>query len=337
VPVTNYEPPRTILPELGRSLLRHPDAADVLLAATKRDPQTLGEVSFAQAVFKHAGAPMLPVLHKALASPDRVVRSNAARACGAIAHPSSVSHLIKALDLESGLARASIVWALGELKATESLPLLAKLYVDARNDEKRRAGSGFRAAQAQAEVRGHYDSIRDLEAVRSDWDELKAAAAPKPTDPRRDEELLEPRHILEAVRKIGPAASQDFYRALAGEKDIEGRREAALQLAEGGKDDLDTNIVVLRQLLADGEVSVRIRAAGSLLILKQDIAQRPILEWLTSPNDWEKAHTLEQLDRVKDGSLLRFARDAIQAIANDAGIHYETRAAARRLAQSRLP
>ncbi|MBM4035256.1 MAG: hypothetical protein FJ291_26225 [Planctomycetes bacterium] len=334
IPDEDHAPRQAILKELGKSLLKHPEAADMLLKAYDPQPSSRGQVRFAQAVFAYAGPTMVPTLHKALASPDRVVRSNAARACGQMGDPSSIPHVLKALDLESGLARASIVWALGKLKAKEALPHLARFYVDARNDERRRAGSGFRGAQAQAAIQAQYDSISNLDAVGADWDEVKSAATPKPIDPQRHEDLLRPDHILAAVREIGPAASQDFYRALAGERDAEGRCEAAIQLAQGGKDDLDRNLVVLRQLLADAEISVRVRAAASLLILKQDIAQRTILEWLTSPNDWEKAHTLEQLGRVKDASLLRFARDAIQAIANDPNIHYETRAAAQRLAQS---
>ena len=100
--------------------------------------------AIAQAVFKSAGKDLLPVLHRSLASTNRVVRSNAARACGAIGDPSSIPRLVQALDMESGLARASIVWALGELKAREALPELFHLYTDTRNDEQnRRGGAGF--------------------------------------------------------------------------------------------------------------------------------------------------------------------------------------------------
>ena len=336
IPADDYEPRRAILKSLGKSLLRHPGAADVLLKAYDHDPHSWGQMRFAQGVFRHAGKPILPTLHKALASPDRVVRSNAARACGAIGDPSSIPRLITALGLESGLSRASIVWALGELKAIEALPHLARLYVDARNDEKRRRGAGFRGAQSQAEIRAHYDSIRNIDAVGTEWNELKAAAAPKPVDPRRNEELLRPRHVLDAVGRIGPAAAQGFYRALAGEKDAEGRCEAAIHLAEGGKDDLQKNLPILRNLLADPEAAVRIRAAVSLLILGQELAQRPILEWLASPNDWEKLHTLKQLQRVRDASLLQFARRPIETIARDPTANRYAREAARQIASASL-
>jgi len=291
-------------------------------------------VRFAQAVFKYAGKEMLPPLHEALSSGDRVVRSNAARACGAIGDSSSIPHLIEALDLESGLSRASIVWALGELKAKEALPHLAKFYVDARNDEKRRRGAGFRASQASGVISAHYDIIRDLDAIGSEWDELKAISRPKPVDPRKYEELLEPRHILEAVSKIGPTASQEFYRALAGEKDAEGRREAAIHLSECNEDDIEKNLIILRNLLADTDNFVRMRAAVSLLILEQEVAQRPILEWLSSPNFWEKRKILEQLARVKESEQLSFARKQIEAIAADKTIDVEIKKLAQRLLAS---
>ena len=80
------------------------------------------------------------------------MRSNAARALGAIRDRRSIEPLIEALDLESGLSRRSIVWALGELRAEAALPRLAKLYVDARNDERRGAHAGFRFSQTTVDT-----------------------------------------------------------------------------------------------------------------------------------------------------------------------------------------
>ena len=94
------------------------------------------------------------------------------------------------------------------------------------------AGAAVPHAAGEAGGVGLYAVGEHLEAVGADWDEMKAAAAPKPVDPRRNEVLLRPRHVLEAVRKIGPAAAQEFYRTRAGERDREGRQEAAERLAE---------------------------------------------------------------------------------------------------------
>ena len=329
--IRSYDNETKVYPHLGEALRRHPQAAQLLLTAN--DPRTGGVSNrdFARHIFRFAGKEMLPVLHEALASKDRVVRSNAARACGSIADPSSIPHLIKALDLESGLSRASIVWAFGELKAREALPELVKLYVDARNDEERRRGSGFRAAQSSASIQAHYDSLRNLDAVGADWNELEAAALPKPVDPRANEDLLSPEHVLEAVRKIGPVAAQDFYRALAGEKDSRARMEAAERLAEGGPEDREKNLPILRNLLADNDVSVRMTAAVSLLVFRQKLAERPVIEWLDSPTDWERRAILKQLVRIKDPARLSFARARIEACARDQSLHRETHKAARAL------
>jgi HEAT repeat protein len=311
----NYDFKSTVFPSLGEALCRHPEAAKILLAARDSQRYETSRRDFARDVFRCAGKEILPVLHQALKSLDRVVRSNAARGCGAIGEPSSIPLLLKALNLESGLSRASIVWALGALKAREALPALAALYVDAVNDERRRAGSGFRQAQSQAEMAVHYTSLSNLDALGTEWDELRAAAEPRGIDPRRDEELLEPRHVLEAVRAIGPAAAQDFYRALAGAKDPDARREAATALAECEPAERERNATVLKNLLADADELVRVRAAVSLLIMGDEApARAPLLEAL-AVDPWKQGIALNELNRVKDAARLDFARPAIEALA----------------------
>jgi HEAT repeat protein len=329
--IRNYDNETKVFPQLGEALRRHPEAASRLLTAY--DNRTGGNSSrdFAEHVFRFAGKEMLPILHKALASDDRVVRSNAARACGAIADSSSIAPLIRALDLESGLARASIVRALGQLKAQEALSHLAGLYVDAQNDEKRRRGTGFLAAQSQAESRAQYDSIGNLDALGSDWDELTASSLKPPVDPQRNEELLSPRIILDAVAAIGPATAQEFYRTLAGEKGTEARAEAAARLAECGPTDAGKNVVILKNLLADRDAIVRVPAAVSLLILRQETGQPSILEWLERGERWERLRTVRELRRVSDPALLAFARSALLALSTDPKADGETRAAAKGL------
>ncbi len=323
--VRNDDNETKVFPQLGESLRRHPESAALLLAAYDPGAGNTAGRDFAQDVFRFAGKDLLPILHRALADKDRVIRSNAARACGAIGDPASIKPLIAALDLESGLARASIVWALGQLKAQGALPLLATLYADARNDEKRRRGTGFLAAQSQAEVRAQYDAISNLDALGGDWDELTESALTPPVDPRRTEELLSPHAILDAVAKIGPAAAQAFYRALAGEQDIEARVEAAARLAQCRPEDVEENATILKNLLADTEVAVRIPAAVSLLILAPDSARSPILAWLEKGERWEKRGILMELRRINDRALLAFARPAIVAAVDAPDNDGETR------------
>jgi hypothetical protein len=105
-PLEGYDNRTTVFPPLGESLRRHPEAAEILLGTAADD---MIKASFVRDVFRFAGKPMLPILHQALSSDDRVVRFNAARGCGAIGDPSSIPFLLKALDMESGLDRKSVV------------------------------------------------------------------------------------------------------------------------------------------------------------------------------------------------------------------------------------
>lgn len=328
-PPNLYPPGETeyasVLGDLGRSLLTHPDAVATLLRAREA-----AGILFTEAVFRHAGKGMLPALHDSLRSMDRIVRSNAARACGALGDASSIAPLLRALDLESGLSRASIVRALGALKAREALPALAGLWAEAQSDERRRRGVGFRGSQSGAEASAQYASIANLDALGAEWTELKQAALLPSDNPSPYENRLTPRMILEAVRAIGPTVSQDFYRTLAGNKETNARTEAAARLAECAPSDAGRNVVILKNLLADPEVSVQISAAVSLLILEQDLARAPLLGWLAG-KQWEQRRAVMELSRVTDPSRLDFARDALRAIAEGGTMDREVRSAAKAL------
>ena len=58
-----------------------------------------------------------------------------------------------------------------------------------------------------AQVKSHFESLRNLDSISTDWDELTQPTGPAPIDPRRHEKLLSTQMILEAVRKIGPSAA----------------------------------------------------------------------------------------------------------------------------------
>ena len=314
-----------VMKSLGESVRKHPAAVAVLLKAYD-DTKGEGHIRFAQDVLGHAGKDILGELHKALAGDDRVIRSNAALACGAVGDPSSIDPLIQALDLESGLARASIVWALGELKAAKAADRLAALYQDALRDQKRRSGSGYRGAQQASAMAAQYETIENLDSISAQWDELKASAQPAPIDPRRNETLLEPARILEAVKKIGPEASQGWYRGLAAAEDDDSRLEAAQRLADGAPADAPKNVSILRNLINDGNGHIRIAAAVSLLMLHQDDMQKPILDWLKTDQDGLVA--MQQLRRVADARKLAFCRDVLEELASKKNpVEYSQRAA----------
>lgn len=323
---------KKVFPALGESLLRHPAAVDVLLKA--RDDRREGHYQrrdFARDVFQATGKVLLPKLHAALKSDDRVIRSNAARACGAIGNESSVAPLLKAVDLESGLSRASIVWALGELKAKRALPVLANLYAEAKREEQRQSRSGAYGAQQVAAVTSQYERLSNLESLSTEWDELKAATLAPPVDPENQEELLQPQHLLEAVAKIGPELSQEFYRTVAAAKDSFARAEAAVFLAAGSDQDRAKNLVLLKNLLTDADLEVRLRAAVSLILLGELTGRGVVVEALNSKNDWEQRHALRQLLRLMKPDQRAFAKTRIEAIAADLKAHEETRRLATQL------
>lgn len=316
LPADDYEPRQRIFRELGVSLRRRPGAARVLLAAY--DAQSYAaRVRFSQEVFRCAGRELLPVLHDALRSDDRVARSNAARACGAIGDASSVEPLIAALDLESGLSRASIVWALGELRDPRALPHLRTIYSDARNDEARRGGAGFRHAQSVAAAESRARALADLDPGGWTYGELPVRPPSAPIDPRRNEELLEPRHVLDAVAKIGGAPAQEFFRSIAGKEDPTGRWAAARHLRSADPRQVELNLPILRNLMSDDSSATAVAAAVSLLVLGQAEAEEPILAWLESRDRHLKHQTVTSLLSVADRSRLSFARRALEAGARD--------------------
>jgi HEAT repeat protein len=260
-----------------------------------------------------------------------VVRANAAAGCGAIGDASSIPRLIRALDLESGLSRGCIVRALGELRAAEALPHLQRIYLDTRNDEERHSGAGFRAMQAQAVMTAHYESLGSIDALGKDWDELKAAALPKPLDPARDEPLLTSEDVLEAMSKIGPGRAQDLCRALAGDKNPQARRVAARGLGEGVASDQARNLPILQALRSDAAPGVQVAAVVSLLLLEQIAERQRVLGGLEG-EAWQKELYVRELARLPKAKL-DFARDALRKCTTDKALGNETKKIAKRLAE----
>ena len=321
-----------VFPNLAQSLRRHPQAIDLLLKVRDTARHNTSQRDFARDVFRHVGLDALPVLHHALQSDDRVVRSNAARACGAVKDASSIDPRMQSVDLESGLSRASIVWALGELKAKSALPLLASLYAQSQANEHK-ANAGNRYSQQAAGVTAQYDRISNLESLAEDWDDLKAAALTPMIDPNTQEELLIPHHVLEAVAKIGPELSQEFYRALASSKDATARGAAAAQLAAAPPADRARNVIILKSLLTDDVTVIRVSAAVGLILLEDNSGESVILDALNAKDSWELRTVLAQLARTTNVNQRRFCRSRIEIIVKDQTVHEETRRAASRLLQ----
>jgi HEAT repeat protein len=284
---------------LGRAIREHPAWTGILLRA--EDPRTdvpdpESAMDYAARVFQEAGPSLLPVLLAALRSDDRVVRSNAARGCGAIGDRRAIPHLLKALDLESGLSRASIVRALGELRAKEALPDLVNLYVDIAIDADSATGAGFRWGEMTATQFVQYDRLRNLDALKGAYENLDAVVKPRGANPARYERLLQREDILAAITKIGARHAQGFCRDLACMDELS-RTWSAEHLADGGAADWRANLPILRNLLSDNEEMVRVQAAVSLHLLGQDKGRRMIKAWLNESEEGLRTKFAECLQR----------------------------------------
>lgn len=304
-PYTRYDH-ADVFAALGAALRAHPQAADTLLAAYDADSSRQA-VQFAARALAAAGEAIIPTLRQALTSEDRIVRSNAARAAGYLGNAALGPDLIAALGLESGLSRASIVWALGELRAAAAVPALTRLYQEAMADEQRQAGSGFRHMQGLAVAQNQFAQIARMDDLAADLDELTRAALDPPVDPRRNEDLLKPRHILDAMAKIGPAQTQEFYRTIAAGADTESRIQAAIHLTAGAPAEYDKNRSILRPLLGDPVRQVQIAAAASLILLGGDsaAAEAILKEALNAANSWEVNPAIDQLARLGGADRLQ--------------------------------
>lgn len=335
-----YEFDKTVFPALGAALLRHPDAAPVLLEAYDAERYNREKRDFAQNVFRFAGKDAVPLLQPALQSQNRVVRSNAARALGALGEPSSIPLLLAALDLESGLSRASVVWALGELKARQALPKLATLYTELKNAPAQSGGflaaqsmaqnnSQYLAINANAEANSSFNALQNVDGVAGDY---AAIQMPAKVNPRLNEDLLGADDILAAVKKIAPDAMGQWYRALAASEKSEVRRESAINLAPGAPDEKAENLVVLRHLLSDSDPKVRLSAAVSLWVLGEKDGQKTISGALENENGL-RVEALRELARVEPSAKLAVFRAPIQAIAQDQELHQSIRALAKKLGE----
>ena len=287
---------------LGESLRKRPEAATVLLAARDDSQLDTKRSDFAKKVFRGAGLRMLPRLHEALRSEDGIVRSNAARACGAVGDRSSIPHLVKALDLEHFGARRAIVLALGELKSRDSLPLLVKVYSQAREEEERNREQRERELREAGPV-GYLPPKK-----HHPW--------PHFGDSDGDAVIWDPWAILDAIHAIGPELSQQFYRDLVTDSNVRSRNEAALRMAECEPADAKLNEPGLRSLLTDKDERLRMEAAISLLVLGHQDVQQTIIAWIESDKAYNRYWITSRLNRVKDAKKLAFARTALERLVN---------------------
>ncbi len=218
--------------------------------------------------------------------------------------------------MESGLSRASVVWALGQLKAQEALPLFARLYAEAEFAEQHREQTGVRFSQQGAMFNAQMDAISKVDSLQSDFDEIKRSARAGARMPESvdHEDLLTAEKILEAVEQIGPEHSFAFYRALAASSSATARANAAEHLVSDP--DRAEATKLLKGLLTDTEPLVRGHAALSLIQLGDTAGEPVFLELLNSihDNDGDAGNIdwLEQLGTKTNRQQRTFADKALR-------------------------
>jgi HEAT repeat protein len=87
-------------------------------------------------------------------------------------------------------------------------------------------------------------------------------------------------------------------------------------------------VPVLRNLLADPNDAVRLRAAVSLLRLDEEPGPAAVCEWLTSGDRWKRQRAVNEMRLAGAKAKPRSVRAAIAAIAADAQEPEGTRQAA---------
>ncbi|MBI4749762.1 MAG: HEAT repeat domain-containing protein [Acidobacteria bacterium] len=314
---------------LGTAVSENPDLLKLLLNS---QPQSEGYFqayrNLLKRIFSYANKRVVSTIHQALASPNMLVRRNAAYACAGLKDPASIPLLIQALKTESGLVRAGVVWALGELKAHEAVPALMKIYFEGFT-VGRRFSLGFRTDELN----------RDLERQ---YQKLKVSTVPV-TPPFVDYSsnwstswLLDFRTLDQALIAIGPQHTQPYIRLRIYEDPLYGSAQALMQyLADCPPAEVEHNKGICRHFAEQRSLS----AAVNLIIWGDQTIEPVILDWLkdissrSSPTNSRSGAALSELTRVKDKSQLRFARPILLQLANDPSFDSELRKKAQRLAQ----
>jgi HEAT repeat protein len=326
--VDDYEGRRSLINRIGSSVVRYPPSIELLLRARNRGEAHWSRPTFAQAVLGGAGMAIEARLLDALRGDDRVARSNAARALALMGDRPAIPALLAALDMESGLSRVSIIWALGKLHATEAATALASLYISITPRSASLRGNVY-LAQAGERIRWEYEGIESVDALKASWDELATGKEPVVSDFSSGDDTLTSEQILAALAEIGPSASRDFYRNLAASNDSFARREAAIRLADAGASSAD----VLRGLLRDQDPKVSAAAAVSLFLTDDPAGQAQMLRWMDDCN----ASFFQELQRVADAKRLAFLKPATASCETKAALGFSQKYVADRILERGRP
>lgn len=272
-----------------------------LLPAIPITPKT---VTFVRQVSQSAGKALLPHLHQELRSEDEIARTYAAYSCGIIGDPASIPILEQALQHQSGLSRAAIVRSLVELKAIESIPRLAKLYIQ---EVLREAGEKkevvVRYPWSSARYPRVWETLTEVDTIEAEWEMLKSARLGLSIKPESSSLSSKSENIIWAARQMGPTAEQEFYRILAGSRLPKFRLLAAENLTAVSEGEKEATHQILEQLSGDQYQQVMFAAIVSLLNLGDMSAQTKLEKFLEDPYQIDVHGLANQVKRIRDQKL----------------------------------
>ena len=183
------------------------DVIEQLMDSLVKDDSNLVRVECARTLGKLRARAAVGVLAGALSDRSKVVRVSAARALGMIAYRQALAPLIRALDTEHDYqVLAAIVWALGELRDTSTVPglvmALTETSVGVRTEACRALG-----------VIGDHAAVPALVRRLADSDQLVRARALEALGDIRDTSAAP--YIIDALTHSDPRTRTAAARSLA--------------------------------------------------------------------------------------------------------------------------
>lgn len=232
-------------PEFSKIISGKPELIAELLKADHIYSYKNDNRRFMFDLFREVDKSVLPILHDALKSKDRIVAANAALACAAIGEKDSIPHLIKALKIESALTQHSVITALSLLKAEEAIPhLLSINRILRQNVINSTSYSAF-----AMNCRGHFEIDKNANNPITIKDEFQLPVhSPALAQEYRDSEMTtDLETIFDALKVLAPEKTQAYFREhITSAPYCCGKTLALLKLAQG--EDIKENIKFLNNI-----------------------------------------------------------------------------------------
>ncbi|MBI4749764.1 MAG: HEAT repeat domain-containing protein [Acidobacteria bacterium] len=314
----NQEKREDCFKALGEAVSKNPQLLQLLLNSQPPDCCSRFESydEFLKRIFIRTDKSIVPTIHQALASPNMLVRRNAAYACAGLKDPASIPLLIQALQTESSLVRAGVIWALGELKAKAAIPTLMKMYREGAGIESWMK-FGFRTDELNRGLERQYQKLNTntplLAHPQADYYDHDAC---------RLRWLLRPEDFDRAFLAIGLETVQPYVRFQLQQESAFAMDLRINHLEKCPPSEVEQTKGILRCIAAKDSVE----AAVGLLLLGDKTIEPVIVQWLQQIKRYPVHRLVALLHfRVRDRSKLAFARPILAQYVANPSLSPETR------------